>query len=72
MSWIRDKSPERIRASALEMARKTIAEGCGTCATAYLDPARRNGATEDEIAAAPATNSEAGKSPQPSQSSPLQ
>ena len=50
--WIRAKPPEQIARDALAMAARKHAEGCGPCVDAYLDLARRNGATENEITAA--------------------
>ncbi|MQA84364.1 MAG: hypothetical protein GEV03_07015 [Streptosporangiales bacterium] len=49
MNWTRDKPPEDIRASALEMAARKAREGCRPCVDAYLDLARRNGATDEDI-----------------------
>ncbi len=51
MSWIRERSPEAVRADALAMARTKLAAGCPPCASAFLDLARRNGATEAELQA---------------------
>lgn len=51
MSWIRDKPPEHVRAQALDMARQKAIERCLACVDAYLDLARRHGATDEEIAA---------------------
>jgi hypothetical protein len=52
MTWYRDKSPEEARATALDMIAKKQREGCGPCADAYIDLARRHGATNDQIARA--------------------
>ncbi len=51
-SWMRGKPPEAIARDALTMAARKGREGCGSCVDAYLELARRNGATEDEIIAA--------------------
>lgn len=51
-SWMRGKPPEAIVRDALTMAARMAREGCAPCVDAYLDLARRNGAAEDEIAAA--------------------
>lgn len=50
MTWHRNKSPEHVRASALEMIKKKLREGCSPCTDAYADLARRYGATEEQIA----------------------
>lgn len=52
MSWIRDKPPEQVKADALEMAERKQREGCLPCAQAYLDLARRHGASNTEVEAA--------------------
>lgn len=49
MSWLRDKPPEQVKADALRMAARKHDEGCRPCARAYLDLARRYGATEIEV-----------------------
>lgn len=51
MSWIRDKPPEQIKADALEVAERKLREGCLPCAQAYLDLARRHGASNAEVEA---------------------
>jgi hypothetical protein len=51
LTWYQDKTPEDVRASALEMAAKKAREDCAPCADAYLDLARRHGATDEEIEA---------------------
>lgn len=52
MTWLQDKTPDQVRASALQMAARKNHAGCSTCVDAYIDLARRNGATDDEISAA--------------------
>jgi len=52
MTWLRTKSPEEIRITALAMAQRKLAAGCQPCAAAYLDLARQHGATDAELAAA--------------------
>lgn len=49
MSWIRDMPPDQIKADALEMARRKQRDGCLPCAQAYVDLARRHGASEAEV-----------------------
>lgn len=49
MSWCRDKPPDRIKADALEMARRKQRDGCLTCVQAYVDLARRQGASDAEV-----------------------
>ncbi len=49
MTWLRVKAPERISADALAMARRKQEAGCTPCVEAYVDLARRHGATDDEI-----------------------
>lgn len=53
MSWLRGKSSDDIRASALVMARRKLTAGCRPCALAYLDLARSHGATEADLADLP-------------------
>jgi AhpD family alkylhydroperoxidase len=52
VTWLQDKTPDQIRASALQLAARKNRAGCTACADAYIDLARRNGATDDEISAA--------------------
>lgn len=49
MSWIQDKPPEQVKTDALEMARRKQRQGCPPCAQAYVDLARRHGASSDEV-----------------------
>lgn len=49
MTWLREKAPEKISADALAMARRKQRAGCKPCVEAYVDLARRHGATDDEI-----------------------
>jgi len=49
VKWSRAKPPDQVRADALELARRKLVAGCSPCVDAYLDLARRNGATEAEI-----------------------
>jgi len=51
MRGFRDKPADQIRADALAMARRKLTAGCQPCVDAYLELARRNGATDDEIGA---------------------
>lgn len=46
---IRPRDPELIRRDALKMARTKSASGCASCAEGYLNLARENGASEDEL-----------------------
>src|SRR5438046_1614150 len=46
---LRPKAPERIREDALRVAARKMNAGCRSCADAYADVARRNGATDTEI-----------------------
>jgi len=48
-SWIRAKPPADVARDALQMARRKQHEGCPPCVDAYLDLARENGASEEEI-----------------------
>jgi AhpD family alkylhydroperoxidase len=48
-SWLRNKPASEVKRDALAMAAQKHREGCGPCADAYLDLARQNGATEQEI-----------------------
>jgi len=48
-SWIRAKPPADVARDALQMARRKQREGCSPCVDAYLDLARENGASEEEI-----------------------
>lgn len=50
-SWARDRPAEAIIRDALVMAVRKGREGCQPCVDAYLDLARRNGATDEEITA---------------------
>ncbi len=50
MRWLRDKPPEQVKADALRLALRKNDEGCQPCARAYLDLARRHGATDAEMA----------------------
>ncbi|MGH3778246.1 MAG: hypothetical protein ACRDRR_21325 [Pseudonocardiaceae bacterium] len=52
MTWYRDKPPEEIRASALDVIAKKQREGCGPCVDAYVDLARRHGSTDEQVARA--------------------
>ncbi len=49
---LRPRDLSHVRPDSLRMATKKISEGCASCAESYLDLARRNGATEQEIVAA--------------------
>lgn len=46
---MRPKEHRRVRVDALRLASRKLEEGCGSCAGAYVDLARRNGASEEEI-----------------------
>jgi hypothetical protein len=49
MGQIEQRSPEEIRERAIATAVAKHEEGCENCAAAYIDVARRNGATEEDI-----------------------
>jgi len=46
---IRPKDPARVREDALRVAARKLVGGCRPCADAYINLARRNGASEEEI-----------------------
>ncbi|MGH3912744.1 MAG: carboxymuconolactone decarboxylase family protein [Pseudonocardiaceae bacterium] len=48
----RAKPPTEVVRDALAMATRKRREGCDPCVDAYLNLARKNGATDEEIAAA--------------------
>lgn len=50
--WHRAKAPAEVAADALAMASRKRREGCDPCVEAYLNLARENGATGEQIAAA--------------------
>lgn len=56
MNWLRDKTADAIRRDALKMIRRKQTAGCAACVDAYVDLARRHGATETEIREALATD----------------
>lgn len=41
-----------MKADALAMAARKQREGCGPCVTAYVDLARRSGATDEDVSRA--------------------
>lgn len=47
--WYRSKPPAQIVQSALSQIAKKRNSGCSSCVDAYVDLARKNGATEIEI-----------------------
>ena len=47
--WIRAKPAAEIARDALTMAARKHTDGCDPCVDAYLELARRNGATEEQI-----------------------
>jgi Carboxymuconolactone decarboxylase family len=50
--WYRAKTPAEVVRDALAMASRKHREGCDPCVEAYLNLARKNGATDEQIAAA--------------------
>lgn len=50
--WYRAKPPAQVARDALAMASRKHREGCEPCVEAYLNLARDNGASEEQIAAA--------------------
>ena len=52
MGQLRPRDQSRVRADSLRMAAKKLSAGCASCAEGYVDLARRNGASEGEIALA--------------------
>jgi alkylhydroperoxidase family enzyme len=51
-SRYRAKAPAEVVRDALAMASRKRREGCDPCVDAYLNLARKNGATDEQIAAA--------------------
>ena len=47
---LRQKAPAAIRRDALQMATRKFSEGCHECGQAYLDLAKEQGATSEELA----------------------
>ncbi|MGH3871615.1 MAG: carboxymuconolactone decarboxylase family protein [Pseudonocardiaceae bacterium] len=47
--WYRNKSPAKIAQSALIQVTRRKDSGCASCVDAYIEIARKNGATELEI-----------------------
>ncbi len=50
--WFRAKVPAEVVRDALAMAIRKRRQGCSPCVDAYLNLARKNGATDEEIVAA--------------------
>lgn len=48
-SRLRARSADKVRADALKMSVRKAERGCFSCAEQYLEVARQNGATEEEI-----------------------
>ena len=51
--WYSSKPPAQIAQSALSQIAKKKDSGCASCVDAYVELARKNGATELEISIAP-------------------
>src|SRR6266516_2885157 len=49
MKVLRSRAPEQVRRDALAMAERKGEAGCEPCAEAYLDLARQQGASEQEV-----------------------
>lgn len=49
--WFHTKAPAEVVRDALAMALRKRREGCDPCVDAYLTLARKNGATDEDIAA---------------------
>lgn len=50
--WFRAKVPAEVVRDALAMVARKRCQGCDSCVDAYLNLARKNGATDEQIAAA--------------------
>lgn len=50
--WFRAKEPAEVVRDALAMAVRKRLDGCDPCVEAYLTLARKNGASDQQIAAA--------------------
>src|SRR5207302_2249799 len=65
---MRPKDPARVRVDALHVAARKLADGCRSCADAYVNVARRNGAGEEEVHGVYASSS---PRPEPTKSAPV-
>lgn len=51
-TWFHAKAPAEVVRDALAMAARKRSQGCEPCVDAYLELARKHGATDEQVAAA--------------------